>query len=88
MLPDVVGLTETKIKINALNSIPNQLPGYHFLDSDSATNLGCVSICIKRNVDFVLRKYLLFKSSNCEKLRLELKNKNIRTEFLYSHPFY
>ena len=54
--PDVIGLTETKIKINALNYISNQLPGHHFLHTDSATNSGNVGIFIKDNVDFVLRE--------------------------------
>ena len=77
LLPDVIRLTETKIKINALNYIPNQLPGYQFLHSDSATNSGGVGILIKDNVDFVLRGHLQFKSLNCENLWLELKNQNI-----------
>ena len=88
--PDVIGLMETKIKINASNYISNQLPGYHFLHTDSATNSGGVSIgiFIKDNVDFVLREDLKSKSLDCENLWLELKNKNIIIGVARRHPFY
>ena len=66
ILSDVIALTETKIKINALNHIPNQLLGYHSLHSDRATNSGDVDIFIKDNVDFVIRDDLQFKSLDCE----------------------
>ena len=48
MQPDVIGLTETKIKINALNYISNQLLRYYFLHTDSATNFGYVDKINKR----------------------------------------
>ena len=56
ILPDVIGLTETRIKINALNYISNQLAGFYFLHFDSAANSGGVGKFIKNNVDFVLRE--------------------------------
>ena len=88
ILPDNIGLMKTKIKINTLNYFWNQLLGYHFLHSDSATNSKHVGIFIKDNVNFVLPEDLEFKSLNCENLRLELKNKNIIIGVVYKHPFY
>ena len=73
--PDVIGLTETKFKINRLNYISSKLPGYHFLHSDSVTNFlhsdsvtnsGGVSIFIKANVDFVIQKDLQFFYNNAD----------------------
>ena len=61
ILPDVIGLTETKNKINVLGYIPNQLPGNHFLHSNSATNSSGEGIFIKDNVDFVFQEDLQFK---------------------------
>ena len=89
ILPDVKGLTETKIKINALNYISNQLLRYYFLHSNSATTSGGVTIFIKDIVDFVLREDLKFKSLNCENLWLELKT-NIIIGVVHRHryPFY
>ena len=52
--PDVIELTETKIKINALNYISNQLLGCHLLHSDSTINSGGVGLFIKDNVNLLL----------------------------------
>ena len=50
IFPDVKGLTETKIKINARNCISNQLPSYHILLSNSAANSGGVGIFIYKTI--------------------------------------
>ena len=86
-LPDVICLTEIRIKLHPLLNI--SLPNYTFFHTDSTTNAGGVGI-------YVLNKFQLKKSitqynfSKSECLWLDISENNFKTELtvgaVYRHP--
>ena len=86
-LPDVICLTETRIKLYPLLNISP--PNYTFFHTDSTTNTGDVAI-------YVLNKFQVKKSitqynfSKSECLWLDISKNNFKTELnvgaVYHHP--
>ena len=86
-LPDVICLTETRIKLHPLLNI--SLPNYTFFHTDSTSNAGGVGI-------YVLNKFQVKKSitqynfSKSECLWLDISENNFKTELtvgaVYRHP--
>lgn len=84
--PDLICLTETRLKHQPLSNI--SIPGYSFVHINSSTAAGGVAIYISNNVDFEFRKKQ-FQLKNSESIWINLlNNKKIYTTIgvVYRHP--
>ena len=85
--PDVICITETKIKEVSSNI---SLPGYSFLNFNSSTNAGGVALYICDKYQFRLKSNQV-KLTDCESLVIELtltklQSKKLNIGVMYRHP--
>ena len=84
----LIGLSETKIKINEDCLANINLPGYNFLSQLSLSNAGGIGFFIKDNLAFSAREYLSISKEEFEGLWIEIENTNEKLVccVLYRHP--
>ena len=86
-LPDIVCITETKLKDN-YQTKPN-MTGYSMECINSTTNAGGVGIYIKSNISYKITKNFQLNLSGCEDIWVDinLNNKeNLTIGVVYKHP--
>ena len=83
--PDVIGLTETKLKDNHLYK--PSLPGYTFIGKNSNTNAGGVGFFLKPKEIYQIKPEYQLNEIGCEDLWLEIGDKEKRIiGVVYRHP--
>ena len=85
----IIGLSETKLKVDKENLSNISLRGYTFLSNPSLTNAGGVGLYVKNNLNFNLREDL--NSINTVEfesiwIEVEMNNKNLICGVIYRHP--
>jgi exonuclease III len=86
---NIIGITETKIKLNEVKLVNADLPGYCFLSQPSESNAGGVGFYINEKIDFSIRDDITETNSNFEALWIEIDNKsksNLVCGVIYRHP--
>jgi hypothetical protein len=63
---NIIGITETKIKLNEVKLVNADLPGYCFLSQPSESNAGGVGFYINEKIDFSIRDDITETNSNFE----------------------
>ena len=87
--PDIIAVTETKIR-NA-NNISNayNIDNYEFIHNDTPTHFGGVGFYINEKLEFKTRRDLELNIQSCEDMWIEVETKNKKnTVFgvIYRHP--
>ena len=86
--PDVVCITETRIKGNPLLNI--SISNYNFFHKDSPTNAGGVAIYVSKKHQFKLTQEFKLNLKGCEELWIKLINKYLTHDIIigaiYRHP--
>ena len=85
--PDIIAISETKINENSYANI--NLPGYNFVNTNSKSQAGGVSLYIANNVEFSRKTDLDISHDGIESCWVELachKQKNIVIGCVYRHP--
>ena len=85
----VIGLSETKLKVDEEVLLNINLRGYKFLSNPTLTNAGGVGFYRRNNLNFTLREDLSsLKRLDFESLWIEIqmKDKNLICGVIYRHP--
>ena len=87
VLPDIICITETRLKHNPLINI--SIPGYDFVKANTSSFAGGVGMYVSSKLNFeVIAENTL--DANCEDIRVCVKNiktsKKILVAFIYRHP--
>ena len=85
----LIGLTETKIKLNQDPIVNTKLSGYNFLSQPTYSNAGGVGFYIKEDLEFTVRDDLTISKNEFEALWIELYNDsqhNMICGIIYRHP--
>ena len=86
--PDILCVSETKIKISPLINI--SLPGYEFFHVDSPTNAGGVAIYVSKQLQYDLIYDFNLDLLSCEDIWINVFKKNSLKKYLigvvYRHP--
>ena len=88
-LPEVIALTETKIRISDNIQDAFNMNHYDFVHRDTPTHFGGVGFYINDDVEYEVRNDLALNCQDCEDLWIEIKNKsrkNIILGVIYRHP--
>ena len=84
-LPDIIAISETKLKQDFLST----LPGYTFLQNNSKSNAGGVGLFIKNSINYNIFNQIQLHSVDCENLWVELEmghNERQVVGVIYRHP--
>ena len=86
-IPDIIGVSETNLNENTCTNV--DIPGYIFLNSNSKTSAGGVSLYVTSNIEFFRRYDLHLTAEGLESCWIEIrkKQKNIIVGCIYRHPF-
>ena len=90
-MPDVICLSETRLKEKHTKSHIPCLEGYEFENINSNSDAGGVGIYYRSNLDVTIRQDLNLKQNDCEDLWLQIKISNYKpivTAAIYRHPKY
>ena len=85
----VVGLTETKLKIDQEEILNINIPGYNFLSQPSPSNAGGVGVFVKNGISYSCRQDLSLVKEGYESLWIEIQNDaehNTICGIIYRHP--
>ena len=85
----LIGLTETKIKLNQDPIVNTKLSGYHYLSQPTYSNAGGVGFYIKEDLEFTVRDDLTISKNEFEAIWIELHNDsqhNMICGIIYRHP--
>ena len=85
----VVGLTETKLKIDQEETLNINIPGYNFLSQPSLSNAGGVGVLVKNGISYSCRQDLSSVKEGYESLWIEIQNDaehNTICGIIYRHP--
>ena len=85
----VIGLTETKIKVNQQPLLNIDLPGYSFVSQPTLSNAGGVGFYIKNELNFTVISELSTSTADYEALWIEIYNSyslNVLCGIIYRHP--
>ena len=85
----VIGLTETKIKVDQQPLLNIDLPGYLFFSQPTLSNAGGVGFYIKNDLNFTVISELSTSTADYEALWIEIHNthsSNILCGIIYRHP--
>ena len=85
----VIGLTETKIKVNQQPLLNIDLPGYSFVSQPTLSNAGGVGFYIKNELNFTIISELSTSTADYEALWIEIYNSyslNVLCGIIYRHP--
>jgi len=87
-LPEIIAISETKLKPSNINNI--NIPVYSFLNTNSNSLAGGVGICISNDIDFVSRHDLDSANDESESCWIEItrkRQKNIVIKRSLTHSF-
>ena len=84
----IIGLTETKLKIDQEEILNINIPGYNFLSQPSLSNAGGVGAFVKNGISYSCREYLSSVKEGYESLWIEIQNDGHNTicGIIYRHP--
>ena len=85
----IIGITETKIKVDSCSTFNADLPGYSFISQPSISNAGGVGLFVKNNLLFFKREDLCRTEPEFESLFIEInipRQHNIVCGAFYRHP--
>ena len=85
--PEIIAISETKLKENNIHNI--NIPGYSFINTNSRTAAGGVSIYIAIELDFFRRRETELSGDNIESCWVEIRReklKNVVIGCIYRHP--
>ena len=85
----IIGLTETKLKIDKEEILNINIPGYNFLSQPSLSNAGGVGIFVKNGISYSWREDLSSVKEGYESLWIEIQNDaehNTICGIIYRHP--
>lgn len=85
----LIGLSETKFKVDRELLINVNIPGYDFISEPSLSNAGGVAFYIKNNITFSLRTDITTSKHDFEALWIEIDTvgqPNLLCGVLYRHP--
>ena len=85
----LIGLTETKIKVDQSPITNTELPGYSFISQPSYLNAGGVDFYISNNLDFNILSDFTKSTDDFEALWIEVQNigqPNLLCGIVYRHP--
>ena len=88
-LPEVIALSETKIRISDNITNAYNMDFYDFVHRDTPTHFGGVGFYIKDDLEYETRDDLSLNCDNCEDLWVEIKNKSKKNTVIgviYRHP--
>ena len=86
---DLLGITESRLRINKLPLKPIQLPGYNFESTPTESTKGGTAIYIKKTLNYKLRKDLIiYKPNQLESTFIEVIQikKTFIAGCIYRHP--
>ena len=87
--PDVIHISETRLKHYHNNSFIPSLENYDFYRKDSKTAAGGVGIFVKSHLDVTVKEELSLNVDECEDMWLNIKlpnHKQFVTAAIYRHP--
>ena len=87
--PDIICLSETRLKNYHNDSYIPALEGYDFYRKDSKSAAGGVGIYVNSNLDVKIRDDLELKTEECEDIWLQIRLSNQKqfvTAAIYRHP--
>jgi len=84
--PDIIAITETRIKCTVPIIYNVNLQGYKFIHVDTRKNAGGVGLYVKNCIDFTVLNKLQIKNCDCETLWIEIKLNNQKYGVIYRHP--
>jgi hypothetical protein len=85
----VIGMSETKIKVDRDLITNVDIPGYNFISQPSLSNAGGVGLFLRDNLQFKIRSDLSSTTGDFESLWLEIMNNRERKMLcgvIYRHP--
>ena len=85
----IIGLSETKYKLDQANILNTEIPGYTFLSQPSISNAGGVGFFIQNTLNFIKRDEVSTTTDCFEALWIELiskSKKNVLCAVMYRHP--
>ena len=87
-MPDVIGISETRIKLGTMLRDNIDLINYNFVDTPTNSSAGGAGLYILKNIQFKERDNLRLNINNCEDIWVEttLQNKTTVIGCIYRHP--
>ena len=85
--PDIIAISETKLNGNYLSNV--SIPGYLFVNTNSKTSAGGVSLYLAGELNFIRRHDLELPAYGVESCWIEItskKEQNVIIGCLYRHP--
>ena len=87
--PEVIAISETRLKSHHSDSYIPSLEGYDFVRKDSELNCGGVGIFIKNTISYEVREDISLNVPKCQDIWLDIKplsKKSIILAAVYRHP--
>ena len=86
--PDIIAITETRIKYTVPIIYHVNVQGYKFIHVDTHMNAGGVGLYVNNCIDFIILNRLQIKNCSCETswIEIKLKNKTYAVGVIYRHP--
>ena len=75
----IIGLTETKFKLDRDQIINTEIPAYDFISQPSMSNAGGVAFYLKNNIHYKIRTKLSVTKTDFEALWIEIQSNNKKT---------
>lgn len=88
-MPEVIALSETKIRDSENITDAYNMDHYEFVHRDTPTHFGGVGFYIKEEIEYEVRDDLAINCFDCEDLWIEIKRnkgKNVILGVIYRHP--
>ena len=85
----VIGLSETKIKVNQDPLLNTEFPGYIFISQPTLSNAGGVGFYIRNDLSYIIRNYFSTYNPDFQSLWIEIQSKtnsNMICGVIYRHP--
>ena len=85
----VIGLSETKIKVNQDPLLNTEIPGYIFISQPTLSNAGGVGFYIRNDLSYIIRNDFSTYNPDFQSLWIEIQSKtnsNMICGVIYRHP--